>query len=187
MVRLEQRRRGVHRGVFCVLGGARRASSLKYRNALPRVSMGVELRAPPHSGDLLAAPLVTRSLPVLETNRPIPVPSSPARKPSWIKSRHRAARIHPAQGSDAELGFTPGERTRAAPTSGEVLGSRETATFMMSGRCLHPELRLLRGVSTAPQASTRGAVPPRRSGGDDGAPAVSLPRWTGMISRTAER
>jgi len=35
----------------------------------------------------LAAPLVqlTRSLPVLESNRPIPVPSSPARKPSWIK------------------------------------------------------------------------------------------------------
>jgi len=35
----------------------------------------------------LAAPLVqlTRSLPVLESNRPIPVPSSPARKPPWIK------------------------------------------------------------------------------------------------------
>jgi len=35
----------------------------------------------------LAAPLVqlTRSLPVLELNRAIPVPSSPARKPPWIK------------------------------------------------------------------------------------------------------
>ncbi len=35
----------------------------------------------------MAAPLVqlTRTLPVLESNRPIPVPSSPARKPSWIK------------------------------------------------------------------------------------------------------
>jgi lipoic acid synthetase len=35
----------------------------------------------------LAAPFaqLTRSLPVLETNRPIPVPSAPARKPSWIK------------------------------------------------------------------------------------------------------
>jgi len=35
----------------------------------------------------LAAPLVqlTRSLPVLESNRPMPVPSSPVRKPSWIK------------------------------------------------------------------------------------------------------
>jgi lipoic acid synthetase len=35
----------------------------------------------------LAAPPVRldRSLPVLEVNRPIAVPSSPARKPSWIK------------------------------------------------------------------------------------------------------
>jgi lipoyl synthase len=35
----------------------------------------------------LAAPLVqlTRSLPVLESNRPVPVPSSPSRKPPWIK------------------------------------------------------------------------------------------------------
>lgn len=35
----------------------------------------------------MAAPLVqlTRSLPVLESNRPMPVPSSPVRKPSWIK------------------------------------------------------------------------------------------------------
>ena len=35
----------------------------------------------------MAAPLVRldRSLPVLEVNRPLAVPSSPARKPSWIK------------------------------------------------------------------------------------------------------
>ena len=35
----------------------------------------------------MAAPLVRldRSLPVLEANRPLAVPSQPARKPSWIK------------------------------------------------------------------------------------------------------
>ena len=37
----------------------------------------------------MAVPLVqlSRSLPVLEANRPIPVPSQPARKPGWIKVR----------------------------------------------------------------------------------------------------
>jgi lipoic acid synthetase len=41
----------------------------------------------PIPGDFLAAPLVTlpRALPVLESNRPIPVLSTPARKPPWIK------------------------------------------------------------------------------------------------------
>ncbi len=33
----------------------------------------------------MAAPALPRSLPVLDVSRPIPVPSQPARKPSWIK------------------------------------------------------------------------------------------------------
>ena len=33
----------------------------------------------------MAAPALPRSLPVLDSSRPIPVPSAPARKPSWIK------------------------------------------------------------------------------------------------------
>jgi lipoic acid synthetase len=81
----------------------------------------------------LAAPAVPRSLPVLDTSRPIPMPSAPVRKPSWIKVK--------APGSDnyirlkglmRELGLHTVCEEARCPNIGECW-EHQAATFMILG------------------------------------------------------
>jgi len=81
----------------------------------------------------LAAPAVSRSLPVLDTSRPIPIPSAPARKPSWIKVKAPGGENYiRLKGLMRELGLHTVCEEAHCPNIGECW-EHEAATFMILG------------------------------------------------------
>jgi len=81
----------------------------------------------------LAAPAVSRSLPVLDTSRPIPIPSAPARKPSWIKVKAPGGENYiRLKGLMRELGLHTVCEEARCPNIGECW-EHEAATFMILG------------------------------------------------------
>jgi len=81
----------------------------------------------------LAAPAVSRSLPVLDTSRPIPIPSAPARKPSWIKVKAPGGENYiRLKALMRELGLHTVCEEARCPNIGECW-EHEAATFMILG------------------------------------------------------
>ena len=81
----------------------------------------------------MAAPAVSRSLPVLDPSRPIPIPSAPARKPSWIKVKAPGGENYiRLKGLMRELGLHTVCEEARCPNIGECW-EHEAATFMILG------------------------------------------------------
>ena len=81
----------------------------------------------------MAAPAVPRSLPVLDSSRPIPVPSSPARKPSWIKVQAPGGENYiRLKTLMRELGLHTVCEEARCPNIGECW-EHQAATFMILG------------------------------------------------------
>lgn len=81
----------------------------------------------------MAAPAAPRSLPVLEMSRPIPIPSAPARKPSWIKVKAPGGENYiRLKGLMRELGLHTVCEEARCPNIGECW-EHEAATFMILG------------------------------------------------------
>ena len=81
----------------------------------------------------MAAPAVSRSLPVLDASRPIPIPSAPARKPSWIKVKAPGGENYiRLKGLMRELGLHTVCEEARCPNIGECW-EHQAATFMILG------------------------------------------------------
>lgn len=81
----------------------------------------------------MAAPALPRSLPVLDPSRPIPVPSSPARKPSWIKVQAPGGENYiRLKNLMRELGLHTVCEEARCPNIGECW-EHQAATFMILG------------------------------------------------------
>ena len=81
----------------------------------------------------MAAPAVSRSLPVLDTSRPIPIVSAPVRKPSWIKVKAPGGQNYiRLKGLMRELGLHTVCEEARCPNIGECW-EHEAATFMILG------------------------------------------------------
>ncbi len=81
----------------------------------------------------MAAPAVSRSLPVLDSSRPIPVPSPPARKPPWIKVQAPGGENYiRLKNLMRELGLHTVCEEARCPNIGECW-EHQAATFMILG------------------------------------------------------
>ena len=81
----------------------------------------------------MAAPAVPRSLPVLDASRPIPIPSAPVRKPSWIKVKAPGGENYvKIKQMMRELGLHTVCEEARCPNIGECW-DHKAATFMILG------------------------------------------------------